>query len=187
MNFPNMDARHPEFPHFPFEWAMRRRFGGRRGRHHAHGGFGPTERGSIKYDILAVLVDGPRHGYDIMAVIEERRGFRPSPGSIYPALQMLDDGDFVTSREAEGKRVYDITDTGRTLLATYRDSPEGARSDERPSAGAELAMRGMRTVMGLRDAVKAIARTGDVASIEAAVEILGRTRRELYALLAEEK
>lgn len=177
-----------EFGHGGPPWigGFRERFGGRRGYNHRHGGFGPSERGSIKYDVLAVLTEGPRHGYEIMAAIEAKRGFRPSPGSIYPALQMLDDGDFVKSHEADGKRVYEITDTGIALLKTYRESPRGAESDEAPTAGAELVMRGMRTVMGLKDAIKQIARSGDVVLIERAVEILSRARRELYTLLAED-
>lgn len=183
------DRRQLEFGRLPNEWAhgMRRRFAGRRGRHHGHGGFGPSERGSVKYDVLAVLTEGPRHGYEIMAAIEEKRGVRPSPGSIYPALQMLDDGDFVKSREADGKRVYSITDTGSELLKTYRESRQGAESNDAPTPGAELVMRGLRTVMGLKDAIKQIARSGDLDLIERAVEILGRARRELYTLLAEEK
>jgi DNA-binding PadR family transcriptional regulator len=189
-----------EFEDFPFPpggdrgaffWAhdLRRHFIGaaRRGRRHGHGGFGQSERGSVKYDVLAILADGPRHGYEIMLAIEERRGFRPSPGSIYPALQMLDDGDFVSSSEVDGKRVYSITDKGRELLQTHRDSPRGAEDTGEPTAGAELMMRGMRTLHGLKDAVKQIARSGDVELIGRGVEILDRARRELYTLLAHEK
>jgi DNA-binding PadR family transcriptional regulator len=160
---------------------------GRRGRRHGRGGFGQSERGSVKYDVLAILADGPRHGYEIMLAIEERRGFRPSPGSIYPALQMLDDGDFVSSSEVDGKRVYAITDKGRELLQTRRDSPGGPEDAGEPAAGAELMMRGMRTLHGLKDAVKQIARSGDVELIGRGVEILDRARRELYTLLAQEK
>jgi DNA-binding PadR family transcriptional regulator len=176
------------FEHGNIAEQLHRHFhGGRHGRRHGRSGFGQSERGSVKYDVLGVLTEGPRHGYEIMVAIEERRGFRPSPGSIYPALQMLDDGDFVNSREAEGKRVYSITDTGRALLETHRASPEGAEMTGEPAAGAELVMRGMRTLHGLKDAVKQIARSGDVTSIERGVEILDRARRELYSLLAEEK
>jgi DNA-binding PadR family transcriptional regulator len=173
-----------------FVWAhdLRRHFGGgRRGHRHGHGGFGQSERGSVKYDVLAVLADGPRHEYEIMLAIEERRGFRPSPGSIYPALQMLDDGDFVSSREVDSKRVYSITDKGRELLQTHRDSPRGAEDTGEPAPGAEMMMRGMRTLHGLRDAVKQIARSGDVELIGRGVEILDRARRELHTLLAQEK
>lgn len=176
-----------------FAWAqgMRHNFAGpgRRGhRHgHGHGGFAQSERGSVKYDVLAILLDGPRHGYEIMLAIEERRGFRPSPGSIYPALQMLADGDFVSSREVDGKRIYEISDAGRTLLATYRETPRGAEESGEPTAGAELMMRGVRTLAGLKDAVKQLARSGDVNLIGQGVEILDRARRELYTLLAQEK
>jgi DNA-binding PadR family transcriptional regulator len=177
---------------FPLEYlwsrGMRRRFtGGRPGGRHGHGGFGQSERGSVKYDVLAILADGPRHGYEIMLAIEGRRGFRPSPGSIYPALQMLDDGDFVSSREVDGKRVYSIADKGRELLQTHRDAQSSKGADAEPTAGAELMMRGMRTLHGLKDAVKQVARSGDVRLIGQAVEILDRARRELYVLLADEK
>src|SRR5664279_526956 len=131
-----------------FFWAhdLRRHFmGGRRGRRHGHGGFAQSERGSVKYDVLAILADGPRHGYEIMLAIEERRGFRPSPGSIYPALQMLDDGDFVSSSDVDGKRVYAITDKGREMLQTRRDSPRGAEDSGEPTEAGELMLRGMRT------------------------------------------
>jgi DNA-binding PadR family transcriptional regulator len=181
----------PNFGAGPFGWAhgTRHSFGGqgRRGRRHGHGGFGQSERGSVKYDVLAILADGSRHGYEIMLAIEERRGFRPSPGSIYPALQMLDDGDFVSSREVDGKRIYEITDKGRELLQTYRESPRGEEASAGPTVGAELVMRGMRTLHGLKDAVKQIARSGDVDLVGQGVEILDRARRELYTLLAQEK
>ncbi len=159
---------------------------GRHGRRHRHGGFGQSERGSVKYDVLETLLDGPRHGYEIMLAIEERRGFRPSPGSIYPALQMLDDGDFVKSSEIDGKRVYTITDSGRAMLKTYRESDRGADDPSEPTEGATMLMRGMRTLHGLKDAVKQIARSGDVKLIGRGVEILERARRELYTLLAED-
>lgn len=177
-----------DHPNFFWSHDLRRHFmGGRRGRRHGHGGFAQSERGSVKYDVLAILSDGPRHGYEIMMAIEERRGFRPSPGSIYPALQMLDDGDFVSSTEVDGKRVYSITDKGRELLQTRRDSLRGAEDAGEPTAGAELMLRGMRTLHGLRDAVKQIARSGNVELIGRGVEILDRARRELYTLLAQEK
>jgi DNA-binding PadR family transcriptional regulator len=174
------------------EWAeaMREHFmgPGRRGRRfgRGHGGFTPSERGNLKYDVLAILAEGPQHGYEIMLAIEERRGFRPSPGSIYPALQMLDDGDFVSGREAEGKRIYAITEKGESLLRTHRDSPEGAEATSEESADVEVVVRGMRTLHGLKDAVKQLARSGDADLMKRGVDILSRARRELYALLAEE-
>jgi DNA-binding PadR family transcriptional regulator len=185
MNFEEIDHPFPG-PPFLFGRGMRGHFGRHRGRH-GRGGFGQSERGSVKYDVLTVLLDGPRHGYEIMMAIEERRGFRPSPGSIYPALQMLDDGDFVSSAEVDGKRVYSITDKGREMLQTYRDSPRGSDDESAPTPTAEMLLRGMRAVHGLRDAVKQIARSGDIELIKSGVEIIDRARRELYTLLAQDK
>jgi DNA-binding PadR family transcriptional regulator len=122
-----------------------------------------------------------------MGAIEERRGFRPSPGSIYPALQMLDEGDFLDSREVDGKRVYSITETGRAMLDEHLKTPEGAADTSDLMAGMEIMGRGIRTLHSLREAVKAIARSGDVELISRAVDILTKTRRDLYSLLAEEK
>jgi DNA-binding PadR family transcriptional regulator len=158
---------------------------GRGGFRGAFGPFGAAQRGSVKYDVLAILEEGPRHGYDIMTAIEAKRGYRPSPGSIYPALQMLDDGDFVTSRETDGKRIYAITDKGRDMLREYQASPQGARFEDAPAEAFAAVARGMRTLHGLRDAAKQIVRSGDVTLIGRGVEILERARRELYALLAE--
>jgi DNA-binding PadR family transcriptional regulator len=193
MKFTNIPPRGPRSQEFdPFEFEPRfgmHRFGGRGGgrRRHSHGGFGQSERGSLKYDVLAILAEGPRHGYEIMGAIEERRGFRPSPGSIYPALQMLDEGDFLDSREVDGKRVYSITETGKAMLDEHLKSPEGAGDTPSQMAGMEIMGRGIRTLHSLREAVKAITRSGDIEMISRAVDILTNTRRELYALLAEEK
>jgi len=193
MKFTNIPPRGPRSQEFdPFDFESRfgmHRFVGRGGgrRRHSHGGFGQSERGSLKYDVLAILAEGPRHGYEIMGAIEERRGFRPSPGSIYPALQMLDEGDFLDSREVDGKRVYSITETGKAMLDEHRKSPEGAGDTSSQMAGLEIMGRGIRTLHSLREAVKAITRSGDIEMISRAVDILTNTRRELYALLAEEK
>jgi DNA-binding PadR family transcriptional regulator len=164
-----------------FEDQFERHFGrGRRGRH----GWGPGAgrgRGDLKFEILEALAEGPRHGYDIMLAIEQKRGLRPSPGSIYPALQMLEDGDFVKSTERDGKRVYEITDKGRELLS-QRQPEEGA-----PNEGAFYATiaEAMRQVHGIKDAIKQIARSGNIELYRKAVAVMDRARRELYELLAE--
>ena len=163
----------------PFGEFQRRQHAGSR---HA---FGESERGSIKYDILSILWDGPRHGYDIMLTIEEKRGFRPSPGSIYPALQMLEEGDFLTGQDIDGKRVYTITDKGSELLAKHRETtPEDAPTDARGTA--PLIARFMQTMVGIKLVLKEIARTRDVEKYTQALAIVERARRDLYALLTHE-
>src|SRR6266852_3133281 len=68
-------------------------------------------RGDVKFALLELLRERPMHGYEMMKALEEKSGgfYRPSPGSVYPTLQMLEDGGLVTSNEVEGKKVYSIT------------------------------------------------------------------------------
>lgn len=122
----------------PLWWRFSRRGGpwGGHGRGGGFGwGFGPPrrrrfERGDLKYVILDLLQDGPRHGYDVIRALEERfHGFyTPSPGSVYPTLQLLEDQGYVTSSERDGKRVYTITDEGRAFLKERADTVEDVRS-----------------------------------------------------------
>src|SRR5919197_1323163 len=109
------------------------------------GGFGPAERvfgrGDLKVVILDLLKDQPRHGYDIIRALEDRaRGFyRPSPGSVYPTLQMLEDLGYVSASQQEGKKVYSITDEGRRYLAEQQSTVDDIRS--RIAAGWDAAQR----------------------------------------------
>ena len=159
--------------------------GGRR-RGHMHGGGRSGQRGDLKFAILEVLADRERHGYDVMREIEERRGgIRPSPGSIYPALAMLQDGDFLTSREMDGKRLYAITETGRALLAEHVASGNAA-TGEGDDAMRELLVGGFKSMHGLMSAAKEVTRSGNDVAIKRVVEVLDRARREVYAILADE-
>ena len=104
---------------------------GGRGREvfiHAWRGGGRARRGDIKFLILEVLADGPRHGYDIITELENKSNgrYRPSAGSVYPTLTMLEEGGYITGSAADGKRVFTITDAGRELLT---QKPGGATPD----------------------------------------------------------
>jgi DNA-binding PadR family transcriptional regulator len=165
---------------------------GHRFRHHGFGRrFGRAmgragARGNLRFEILSVLADKPSHGYDIMLELEQRRGgFRPSPGSIYPALQMLEDGDFIRGRESEGKRIFEITETGRASLAEYKEKGGFDRDAEEDSAR-ELFGRGALALRGLVDAAKQVARLGNPRALERTAEVIDRARREIYTILAEE-
>jgi DNA-binding PadR family transcriptional regulator len=155
------------------------------GRRFARAASRAGQRGNLRYDILALLADQPRHGYDIMLEIEKERGFRPSPGSIYPALQMLEDGGFVRSKEIEGKRVYEISETGLTLLADYKENG-GFDSEPGEDAARVLFGRGLSALRGLIGAAKQVARTGNPETVERVAAVLDRARREIYTILAEE-
>jgi len=82
-----------------------------------------AERGGVRYLVLAAVADTPRHGYEIMAVIEERSGgaYRPSPGVIYPTLQLLEELGHVRVSDREDKKVYAITAAGTRELEEHRD------------------------------------------------------------------
>lgn len=72
----------------------------------------------MKYALLELLTAEPMHGYQMMKGLEEKSGglYTPSPGSIYPTLQMLEDRDLVQATEVDGKKVYAITEAGRSFL-----------------------------------------------------------------------
>ena len=130
-------------PDFPFG-----RWGRGRGWNFGFGpNFGPGQgerffgRGDLKYVILDLLKDQPRHGYDIIRALEDRmRGrYRPSPGSVYPTLQMLEDLGYVSSNQQEGKKVYSITEEGRRYLAEQQPVIDDIR--DRISSGWDAASR----------------------------------------------
>ncbi len=137
----------------PFFWMRRGRgpFG--------HGPFGPGEahrffgRGDLKFALLELLQERPMHGYEMMKALEEKSSgfYAPSPGSIYPTLQMLEDRGLVSVREVEGKKVYSITDSGRAFLAEQQKEketffgPPWARARERAERRPFPEMQALKT------------------------------------------
>ena len=100
--------------------------GGPRGRRGFRGGR-MFEQGDLKYVILKLLEEKPRHGYEIIKELEERfRGaYAPSPGTVYPTLTMLEDMGYARGTQEEGgKRIYEITPEGRTYLAENKSTVE---------------------------------------------------------------
>jgi DNA-binding PadR family transcriptional regulator len=142
-------------------------------------GGGRARRGDIKYLILDVLASGPRHGYDIITELENKSQgrYRPSPGSVYPTLTMLEEGGYITGDASEGKRIFTITDLGRELLTK---KPADAASED-DDEGIDL--RG--SAMKLGAAVMQVARSTDAASQQKVRDILDTARREIYKVLAE--
>src|SRR5438445_7205208 len=85
------------------------------------------KRGDVRTAVLAVLAEQPGHGYEVIQSLEEKSGgaWRPSPGSIYPTLQLLEDEGLVRSEERDGKRVYEVTDAGREESAKRLEDAGG--------------------------------------------------------------
>ena len=174
-----------------FRHRHRHGFGGMRGFWFGHGkDYGweagwiqRMRRGDVKFAILEVLAQGPQHGYEIMHAIAERRGAKPSPGSVYPTLQMLEDGGFVTSDQVDGKRVYTITDAGRELLANRgTEATDGDEVDDEPSSRQRI----RESAMKLGAAVMSV-RNSDDKTLDRVREILDKARKEIYAILASDE
>lgn len=87
------------------------------------------QKGDLKYIILGLIKEKPRHGYDIIREVEEQSygTYKPSPGVIYPTLQMLEEMGYATSAEQEGKKVYTITDEGIRFLTEQKDIANGVK------------------------------------------------------------
>jgi DNA-binding PadR family transcriptional regulator len=167
-----------DHPGARFRHGFGRRFGRAMGR--------AAGRGNLRFEILSVLAERPRHGYDIMLELEQRRGgFRPSPGSIYPALQMLEDSGQIKGRDEDGKRIFEITDDGRATLKEYTEKG-GFDTDADEDAERARFGRGALALAGLVGAAKQVARLGNPRAVERATEVLDRARREIYTILAEE-
>ena len=153
--------------------------GGRGGRHRAR-------RGAVPLAIFTLLDERPMHGYEIITELETRSDgrWRPSPGSIYPTLDRLEDRGVLSSTEVDGKRQFSLTDRGRQLLTEIREAP-GDDADE-PRVHSGTGGRGdMRRLMSeLGGQVRQIARFGSADQREAATAVLEDAKRKLYEILA---
>ena len=166
----------------------------RRYRMHREGGFpgflgrGPRAgRGDVRAAILALLAEEPMHGYQIMRELGERSGgvWRPSPGSIYPTLQQLEDEELVRPETGEGgRRVFTLTDAGRKTQAAAAGGP--APWDEVGAEGDSTALE-LRDLVGqVMGAARQVLHAGEATQIAQAKDVLRDTRRKLYRILAED-
>lgn len=151
---------------------------GRRGRRRGRG------RGDVRAAILVLLAEQPRHGYELIQEIAERsQGFwTPSPGSVYPTLQALEDEGLVTIESVDGRRTASLTQAGRTYVdehAAELGEPWASEAETGPA----LTLR--REILAARDAIAQVARVGTPAQQAAAAAVLVTTRKELYRILAD--
>jgi DNA-binding PadR family transcriptional regulator len=168
----------------PTMWGMGRGFGGPRGG--GCRGRGRARRGDVRAALLALLAERPMHGYEMIGELEERTGgvWKPSPGSVYPTLQLLEDEGLVSVEELDGKRRFSLTDAGRAATAD-REGPapweDIAREHADDADHAEL-RDGIGQLFG---AVRQVAVAGSDEQRRRAVEVLADARRQLYGILAE--
>ncbi len=152
------------------------------------GGGRRRRRGELRFVLLELLAERPRHGYELIKELEQRdRGFyRPSPGSVYPTLQLLEEEGSLTSEQVDGKRVYTITEAGRRALNERRQRGAGeVEQEQRGGPSAELDPLRQSTT-ALLGSVMEVARHGTKEQQRAVLERLNGLRREIYGILAQD-
>ena len=180
-------------------------FGGR----HGMGGFGSGRdaedwmrarrmlaQGDLRLVALALIAEAPRHGYEIIKLLEEKTAdwYSPSPGIVYPTLTYLEEAGYVTASAEGAKKLYTITEEGRAYLAANRDIVDAIL--DRLTALGERVNRWRRTMRGERDGGRSLPPLvqaaldhlrdtvskrleGDASAEASLADILARTAAEL--------
>lgn len=152
--------------------------GGRGGR---GGPRGRARRGDVRASILALLADRPMHGYEMIQEIAERSGgaWKPSPGSVYPTLQLLEDEGLISSASEGGKKLFTLTEAGRTEAEAGPDAPW-------EEAGRGIDWEAMNEIRkagaGLVDAFRQVWATGTPEQRDKALGVVNEARKKLYQI-----
>jgi len=154
--------------------------GGPRGRR--------MRRGNVRAAILLLVEEEPRNGYQVMQEIEQRSegAWRPSPGSVYPAFQLLADEGLVRGEARDGGNVFELTDAGRAYVEENREqlgNPWQLAGEGMPEGAREVAHLMMQVAM----AGKQVVHHGTDAQRGDAAKVLAEARRSLYRILAEDE
>lgn len=145
-------------------------------------------RGDVRGAILVLLGEQPRNGYQLMQEIEDRSDgvWRPSPGSVYPALSQLEDEGLVKATEADGRKAFELTTEGNAHLTEHREKigePWAGLTDD--VSEQRLSLRDQ--IKPLMGAVGQIMHSGSEQDARRAAEILADARRKIYAILADDR
>ena len=157
---------------------------GPRGRR--RGGHGPRgRRGDVRAAILVLLAERPMHGYEMIQEIAERSQdlWRPSPGSVYPTLQLLVDEGLIVGSESEGsKKLFELTDTGKAAAEKVETPPWDEIAD-----GVDPAHLNLRAAVGqLFGAVAQSAHAASAEQQQRIIDIVNNARREIYTILGQD-
>ncbi len=157
-------------------------------------GWGPEGRGprrggrgsrpNVRPAVLALLLERPMHGYEIIQELESRTGgiWRPSPGSVYPTLQLLEDEGLIEAESGSGRKSYRLTDAGRAEAETAAQNPPWAQfTDDTMSQVQDF----RDAAVGIMSALKQVGFNGTPEQREKALGVLNDTKRKLYAILAD--
>ena len=150
----------------------------------------PFQKGDLKYIILDLIKEKPRYGYEIIRSLEENsHGFyKPSPGSVYPTLQMLEEMGHAVSRERDGKKVYEITREGLEFLEERSDVTDHLKSHMKSHWNPdnfEIISKIIKDVSKIRRLLRPRMRKISREKMKQISSIISRARQEIEDLVEE--
>lgn len=147
------------------------------------GGRNRVRRGDVQAAVLALLIDGDMHGYQIITELAERSGgaWRPSPGSVYPTLGRLERNGLIVSQENDGKRTYKLTPAGRRAAQESGGEPWSDFTEQPGATDLRSAAQSLFAALSQLESV------GSDHQLGRAAEIVRGARKSIYLMLAEEE
>jgi DNA-binding PadR family transcriptional regulator len=139
---------------------------------------------NVRPAILALLLERPMHGYEMIQELDSRTNgiWRPSPGSVYPTLQLLEDEGLIEVTADAGRKSYRLTDAGRPEAEAAAQNPPWSRiGDDTMSQVQDF----RDAAVGIMGALKEVGFNGTAEQRQKALEVLNDTKRKLYAILAD--
>ena len=144
------------------------------------------ESGEVKFVILRLVKEKPRHGYEIIKALEEKMGgcYTPSAGTVYPTLQLLEDQGYVRAVDTDGKKVYHITPEGERFLEEHKDRLEDivdrVRDTVRDFAGGAMGeLNGAFAQVGKATYRRAWRKGPDHPAVKRVAELLRKAAEEI--------
>jgi len=147
---------------------------------------GPRPRGDVRAAILLLLAEQPRHGYELIQEIAQRSdgAWTPSPGSVYPALQALEDEGLLVIEPVAGRKTASLTEAGEAYVAAERERLGDPFTVDDGSRGQSAGFRD--EIRAIAEAFMQVVRVGSPAQQSAALSVLSTARKELYRILADD-
>jgi DNA-binding PadR family transcriptional regulator len=159
-------------------------------RHSRHWHESSFQKGDLKYVILDLLKDKPRHGYEVIRELEEMSHglYTPSPGAVYPTLQMLEEMGYAEATERDGKKIYTITEAGLKFLDERQDSADEVRGHIKRRWSfkniGKMAMM-MKEYHALEHLLTDVLRSQDAEKMQRIRQVLSDAYKEIEAIMAE--
>src|SRR5689334_2440395 len=158
---------------------------------HGHGprrhGMRRLRRGILKFALLKLLSEMPRHGYDLIREVRQK-GWGGGAGSVYPILAALEAAGLIAGRDEGDRRTYDITEKGRQVLGEHAAEFERflVEDEDEEEAGGDVAAQLRDSAGRLMQAITQIGPSSKAETMERVRELLDETRKKIYQALAEE-